>query len=240
MIKVFFKYKIILAVLIILSVMVSALSATNDINKKTMTAYEVCYPTIIVDAGHGGFDGGAVASDGTEEKDINLAISMDVGKILSSLGFDVVYIRTTDTAVNTGGESTIRQKKRSDLMNRFATMKKYEGSIYLCIHQNKFSASSCNGAQIFYSPNDEGSKILAELIRLSVKQNLQPTNERQIKSCTKDVYIIHNATNTAVLIECGFLSNYNDLKNLKTEEYQQKMAFCIAGALVNYVTENES
>ena len=96
--------------------------------------------TIIIDAGHGGFDGGATAPDGTSEKDINLAVSLKLKKILTLYGYDVITLRDTDTALNTEGDTT-RSKKRSDIINRYAVMEANPDSIYLCIHQNNFSAS---------------------------------------------------------------------------------------------------
>ena len=204
-------------------------SASSGIAKKDTTKRQ----TVIIDAGHGGFDGGATAPDGTTEKDINLAISLKLEKILTLYGYDVIMLRDTDTALNTEGDTT-RSKKRSDIMNRYAVMEANPDSIYLCIHQNNFSASYCHGAQMFYCKSTDGSKELAEAIQTSLRI-LQPDNDRVIKPCTDDVYLIYNAKTTAILVECGFLSNSDDLVNLKNEEYQMKLAFAIASGLNNYI-----
>ena len=204
-------------------------SASSGIVKKDTTKRQ----TVIIDAGHGGFDGGATAPDGTTEKDINLAVSLKLKKILTLYGYDVIMLRDTDTALNTEGDTT-RSKKRSDIMNRYAVMEANPDSIYLCIHQNNFSASYCHGAQIFYCKSTDGSKELAECIQTSLKA-VQPDNDRVIKPCTDDVYLIYNAKTTALLVECGFLSNRDDLLNLKNEEYQMKLAFAISSGLNNYM-----
>ena len=204
-------------------------SASSGIVKKDTTKRQ----TVIIDAGHGGFDGGATAPDGTTEKDINLAVSLKLKKILTLYGYDVIMLRDTDTALNTEGDTT-RSKKRSDIMNRYAVMEANPDSIYLCIHQNNFSASYCHGAQMFYCKSTDGSKELAECIQTSLKA-VQPDNDRVIKPCTDDVYLIYNAKTTALLVECGFLSNRDDLLNLKNEEYQMKLAFAISSGLNNYM-----
>lgn len=219
------------AVLLIVAAVFVAfcVSASSGIVKKDTTKRQ----TVIIDAGHGGFDGGATAPDGTAEKDINLAVSLKLKKILTLYGYDVIMLRDTDTALNTEGDTT-RSKKCSDIMNRYAVMEANPDSIYLCIHQNNFSASYCHGAQMFYCKSTDGSKELAECIQTSLKA-VQPDNDRVIKPCTDDVYLIYNAKTTALLVECGFLSNRDDLLNLKNEEYQMKLAFAISSGLNNYM-----
>lgn len=183
---------------------------------------------------HGGFDGGASAADGTCEKDINLSVSLKAEQFLRLAGFDTVMVRTTDCSVESGGNS-IRERKRSDLMNRFALMKKFDGAIYLCIHQNYFGGASSHGAQIFYTPGNEQSKRLASDIQRVISSSVQTDNTREIKQCGKSVYIIYNAPITAVLVECGFLSNQSDLHNLKDEKYQSRLAYALCAALIENV-----
>lgn len=219
------------ALLIVAAVFAAfCLSAAGNIEKKS---HPNDRKTVIIDAGHGGFDGGATASDGTAEKDINLSVSLKLEQLLTFYGYDVIMLRDTDTALNTDGGTT-RQKKRSDIMYRYSVMKEHPDSIYLCIHQNNFSASYCHGAQMFYCASTDGSKELAEAMQTSFKA-LQPDNDRVIKPCTDDVYLIYHATTTSVLVECGFLSNSDDLVNLKNEEYQMKLAFAISSGLNNYI-----
>lgn len=191
------------------------------------------FPLIIIDAGHGGEDGGAVAKDGTAEKDINLQISLKLNDILSALGFNTKLIRTTDTAIHTEGD-TIRARKISDIHNRKAIMDECDNCLYISIHQNKYSDSSIWGAQTFYSKNDEKSKDLAQFIQSTISGQLQPENKRKIKPSGTDIYLLYNATKPAVMVECGFLSNPDELSKLTDSEYQNKMALSIAIGILNY------
>ena len=195
-------------------------------------------PIVIIDAGHGGFDGGAVADDGTLEKDLNLQISLKAEDIAKALGLNVIMVRTDDIGTDTNNGKTIRSHKVSDLKNRLNLMTKYENSIYVGIHLNKFAQSSVHGAQVFYAPSVATSDELASDIKDSVEKYVQTDNDRIIKAGTKDVYLLYNATKPAVIIECGFLSNNNDLANLKNDEYQSKMAFSIVCGVLNYLNSN--
>ena len=190
-------------------------------------------PIIIIDAGHGGEDGGAVANDGTVEKDLNLDIALKLNDIISVMGYKTHLIRTTDTAIHTSGD-TIRQRKISDIKNRFAIMNKYDDCIYVSIHQNKFNDTGVHGAQTFYSPNNNESRVLADFIQKSISSQLQKENRRVIKKSGTDIYLLYNATKPTVMVECGFVSNDNELKKLKDNNYQNKMAISIALGIINY------
>ncbi len=197
-------------------------------------------PVIIIDAGHGGIDGGAVAEDGTQEKYINLNISKYLEEFLVIFGLKTVMIRDTDTSVEDEGLNTIREKKTSDLHNRMKVMEETENSIFISIHQNKFSVEKYSGTQVFYSPKtSEESALLAQCIQDSVVNTLQKENTRQIKECGTSVYLMYNAVKPAVLVECGFLSNHAETEKLKTPEYQRKIAFCIALGIQNYISCKE-
>ena len=190
-------------------------------------------PIVIIDAGHGGEDGGAVAEDGTVEKDLNLLISLKLNDMLSIMGYNTHLIRTTDTAIHSSG-NTIRERKVSDIKNRFAVMNQYENCLYISIHQNKFTDKGVHGAQTFYSPNNSESKVLADFIQKSISSQLQTGNNRVIKKSGTNIYILHNATRPTVMVECGFVSNREDLLNLKNMQYQEKMAISIAIGIINY------
>ena len=190
-------------------------------------------PVIIIDAGHGGEDGGAIGVDGTYEKDVNLEISLKLNDILSIFGYKTHLIRTTDSAIHTEGD-TIRQRKVSDIHNRTATMDLYENCIYLSIHQNKYSDGRIWGTQTFYSANCNESREVAQLIQNAVKSQIQPNNKRQIKKSGTDIYVLYNATKPAVMVECGFVSNKNELIQLKNSQYQCNMALSIVTGIINY------
>lgn len=191
-------------------------------------------PVIILDAGHGGVDPGAIGVNQVREKDINLAITLCLRDMLLANGYKVVTIREDDISIHDPQYTKISQIKTSDLKNRLKIIESYPNAIALSIHQNKFGQSSSHGAQIFYGRNNENSQILAQKLQESFQCNLQPDNQRQIKRSTSDVYIIHNATIPIVLVECGFLSNPEDCRNLSDEGYQKKVAFTIFMGISSY------
>ena len=190
--------------------------------------------TIIVDAGHGGEDGGAVALDGTCEKDINLDIALSLDKILRFYGYNVIMTRTIDTMTCDNGFKTQREKKISDIRNRFKIIDENPDAIFVSVHQNKFSDYTQSGAQVFYSANNLKSKNLADAIQNSFKANLQNNNKRLTKKSGTDIYLLYHSKIPSVLVECGFLSNSNDLNLLKSEKYRQMTAFIIADGILKY------
>lgn len=183
---------------------------------------------------HGGFDGGAVASDGTVEKDINLNIAMVLRRFVEQSGFNVIMTRTSDSATDDVETKAIAARKKSDLKNRLELMRDYPDAIFVSIHLNKFTTSAASGAQVFYSKTDSRSKTLGECIQKSVVGLLQPENTRVIKQGTDSTYLLKNATVPAVIVECGFLSNHSELEKLKNEEYQSKMAFAVYCGILEY------
>ncbi len=196
------------------------------------------FPTVIVDAGHGGFDGGTSTDDGIPEKDINLDISLYLDEFLRLYGFNTILTRCDDYSLENEGLNTIRQKKTSDIHNRLKVTEENPNSIFISIHQNHFTDSKYSGMQVFYSGNfSETSSLLAQNIQECTVSLLQPHNERQIKKCGTSVYLIYNAKIPSCLVECGFLSNFDEAQKLKTTEYQRKIAYCIATGILNYYTK---
>ena len=188
--------------------------------------------TIIIDAGHGGFDGGAVASDGTVEKELNLAVALKLDAVLRGIGYKTVLVRDCDTATNDptdGGKAKV-----SDIKNRVKLMDRYPNSIFVSIHMNKYSTTQPHGAQVFYS-NVEGSQDLAKLLQHSVATHVQADNKRVIKPTTKDIYLLNHATVPSVIVECGFLSNPSDLNHLKSQDYQLKLAVALSYGIIDYL-----
>ena len=199
------------------------------------TLHHESSPTVaLVDAGHGGIDGGAVGADGTIEKGINLSIAKHLEQTLRALGFEVVMTRTEDTLIGNNNAKTVREQKSSDIKRRLQMTEQYDNALLISIHQNKYSVEKYYGAQVFYSPNGEQSKQLAELIQQSVVTRLQPENERVIKPSGKEIYLLYHAGIPSVMVECGFLSNRAELQKLKTEEYQHQMSFSIACGILDY------
>lgn len=194
-------------------------------------------PIIIVDAGHGGFDGGAVANDGTAEKDINLNIAVFLKGFLEQSGFEVILTRDSDRGTDDDISEKIAVRKKSDLRNRLNLMQKYPDAIFVSVHLNKFTTSAASGAQVFYSKNHSNSPRLGQCVQGSIISLLQKENTRVIKQATSSTYLLNNATIPAIIVECGFLSNAGDLALLKDEAYQRKMAFCIYSGIKEYYKE---
>jgi len=231
------KKLVILCGMILISFTVSVLIVKTELFTKSIDSKldNNTLPVVIVDAGHGGFDGGASTDDGVAEKGINLNISMYLKEYLEFFGFQVVMTRESDTSTEDEGLSTIRSRKSSDLHNRMALMEKTQNAVFVSIHQNHFSQSKYSGAQVFYSKNfSDESSGLAQSIQENIVYFTQPENKREIKPCGTSVYLIYNAVKPAVLVECGFLSNKEEAGKLKTEEYQKQIAFSIATGILNY------
>lgn len=222
-----FKHKIPVISAILLCICVGLCSAVTrpSVSVSSPKAYSV--PTVILDAGHGGFDGGAVADDGTVEKDINLIIALHLRDMLRSTGYDVILTRETDTSTDSQNGMAIPSRKKSDLKNRLDLMKKYPDAVFVSIHLNKFTTSAARGSQVFYSGNLPDSKTLSDCIQASIVNLLQPENTRVNKRATSSTYLLHKATVPAVLVECGFLSNKTERELLKNKDYQKQMAFAV-------------
>lgn len=188
---------------------------------------------IVIDAGHGGEDGGAMSCTGIAESGINLEIALRTNDLLNLLGYDTVMIRTTDTAVYTQG-STIAQKKISDLKERVRIVNETPNALLLSIHQNHFSDSRYSGGQVFYASNSE-SKLLAEMLQALFLDVLNPGSNRQCKEAS-GIYLMNHISCVGILVECGFLSNAEEEAKLSSRDYQQKIACVLAAALGTYLS----
>lgn len=190
----------------------------------------------VIDPGHGGEDAGAVAADGTLEKDLNLQLAIALALILELNGNQAVLTRETDTLLydryNDLTDYT-GYKKVYDLKNRLKIAEEKENSVYVGIHMNKFEESKYSGLQVYYSPNDARSNELALAVKDTVSSYLQPQNKRPVKKADSSIYILNRAQMPAVLIECGFMSNENELSLLKTKEYRKDLALCLFLSIVD-------
>ena len=191
--------------------------------------------TIVVDAGHGGEDGGAVAVNGALEKDINLAIALELEKDLKQNNFDVIMIRDSDVSVGDQSLTTVAERKRSDTRARLRIVEEAGDCILISIHQNHFSQGKYSGAQVFYSGNDPRSADLAEAIRQNIVGSLQPENHRENNQADSNIYLLHQCQVPAVLVECGFLSNQTETEMLCSESYRKDMAAAIYNGLIDYL-----
>lgn len=195
--------------------------------------------TIVIDPGHGGPDGGAIGYDGTVEKEINLAISLRLESFFQAAGYNVIMTRSDDRSIHDEGSDTIREMKSSDLHNRLKIENSHPHALFISIHQNKFSESQYSGTQVFYSQQNSQSKTLATHLQSEIRTLIQPDNTREIKPAGKNLYIIYYAKPPSVMVECGFLSNPAECDKLKTDAYQNQMAFAIFSGVLQYYSDGQ-
>lgn len=188
-------------------------------------------PIIILDAGHGGEDSGAVGIDGVLEKDLNLSLTLRLRDLLVFEGWQVILTRDSDVLLY--DPKLELSHKVQDLKNRLDFGTTYPDAVFVSIHMNKFPAESCKGLQIYYSPNHMGSQTLAERMQSDIKYYLAPDNHRLSKKATTSIFILSRIQNPAILIECGFISNSAESALLQTEGYQKELTAVIGASLYN-------
>ena len=236
MLFVFRKKKIILS-LAVLSLMVCACGALKE---TVIFEKEVFLPsegrTIIIDAGHGAPDGGAVGSTGILEKDLNLSVAMKLQKFFESNGTNVIITRSDDNGIYDISGS-IKNKKVSDIKNREEIIAESNADLFISIHMNKFPESKYSGPQVFFSANNKSSELLAKCIQGSMIKALNPENKREIKKADGSIYLLKKAKIPAVLVECGFLSNSLEEQKLIDEKYQRQLAWSMYCGIIEYFDE---
>lgn len=232
------KLIVVVSILIVASFSLNIFTVHNAVTKASANVNNAV--TVIVDAGHGGEDGGAIGKSGSFEKDINLQFSLKVNDYLSLFGINTYMVRTEDRSVGDTSLPTIRERKVSDIRARAALMDLFENSIYLSIHQNEFSQSYVHGTQVFYAPKSEESKQLAEIIQKTVCSLTQPQNTKVPKESGTNIYVLYNATKPACLCECGFVSNPDEEKLLLSEDYQRKFSLALSYSVLNYLNSEEN
>lgn len=189
--------------------------------------------TLILDAGHGGEDGGAVSQSGIAESQINLAVTRRLDLLLGLFGVPGVMLRQEDVSLHDPSAQTLREKKVSDLKNRVSSIEGEEGAWLISIHQNTFPDARYHGAQVFYAPTD-GSQALAEAMQETLRTTLDPDNQRACKPIADTIYLMNHISCPAVLVECGFLSNPQEEQLLAAPAYQTKLAAALAGGWLGY------
>ena len=186
---------------------------------------------IVIDPGHGGVDPGMLGVNNTVEKEINLAVSYMLKEELEAKGMKVVLTRTTDAGLYEESDSN---KKIADMKKRCSIISENKADIVVSIHQNSFSDSAVCGAQVFYYKHSEKGKQLAQCIQDSMKNNLDETNNRRVKANDSYYMLIHTPCPT-VIVECGFITNYDEAELLVSEEYQKKVSKAIAEGVMEYL-----
>lgn len=189
--------------------------------------------TLILDAGHGGEDGGALSLSGTKESTINLAVTRRLELLMPLFGVEGIMLRQEDISLHSEGAKTLREKKVSDLKNRVAAIQAQENAWLISIHQNMFSDPRYSGAQVFYAPT-QGSQALAETMQETLRSALDPGNDRVSKPIANTIYLMNHINCPAVLVECGFLSNPKEEHLLTAPGYQTKLAVALTGGFLTH------
>ena len=214
-------------------------AASSEVQTSDRTTGNTVY---VIDAGHGGEDGGAVGHIGNvsvPEKDINLAVAQALASLLRESGAQVVLTRETDTLLYDRGADYQGRKKALDMAARLAIAEKAAARgevVFVSIHQNTFSSPAYHGLQVYHSTNTPASARLAQTIQDTARQQLAPDNNRKIKP-GGDIYLLKQLSCPAVLVECGFLSHPEECAALATEEYQNRVAYAIFCALRTYAAQ---
>ena len=196
--------------------------------QQAATSQQSPSPIVVLDAGHGGEDGGAIGINGVVEKDLNFSITKKIDQILQANGIQTVLTRTDDRLLYDPNSDYRGQKKVQDLATRRKIAEKYDNAYFISIHMNSFPQSKYSGLQVYHSPNTAQSMELALQIQANVTHYLQPLNNRTVKAANSSIYLLEHLSCPAVLIECGFLSNLEEAALLADEAYQQQLAWLIA------------
>ena len=191
-------------------------------------------PVVILDPGHGGMDSGAVSGSGVLEKDLNLRVASATGAFLEEAGVRVIYTRTEDALLTHPGARTAKQ---GDLMGRVALAEAHPDALFVSIHMNTLPQEQYSGLQVFYSANDPQSRVLAQALQDRARTLLQPENRREIKKAGSSIFVLDRIESTAVLVECGFLSNTGEASLLADGAYQKKLGYALSRGILDLVEE---
>lgn len=236
-------YALEFALFCIISALISLLLILPMINfslpRPSVNASAKSNLTIVIDAGHGGEDGGA-EGNGLVEKELNLDVSKRLSSLLRNAGINVVMTREDDVLLYDVNSDYEGKKKYQDVRRRLEIAQSQENPVFVSIHMNYFAQTQYSGLQVWYSKNDARSRILANLVQSNVKSRLQPNNKRNIKEATSAIFLLDNATFPAVLIECGFLSNPEEARALGDENYRQELAKSIYQAIMTFISQNNT
>lgn len=192
---------------------------------------------IIIDAGHGGQDGGAVGISGSVEKDINLSVALRMADIFNLCGVDYTMTRDDDFMLDLEGVSG--SAKGRDIKSRLMIASNDPEALLVSVHTNSYPIEKYSGFQVFYSKNNPESRILAEALQSSAKRHLQPDNDREVKAAGSSIYLLHNSHNPTVLVECGFISNAAEEELLRDTKYQTSVAATICAGIMNHLNDQE-
>lgn len=212
-------------IFLVYSFIVAGILKLKDENESIMTnSTAVTSHVIVIDAGHGKPDEGAVGLYGTTEEAINLKIALKLQALIEQSGGIVYLTRSDENGIYSADSNTIKQMKVSDIKNRVAIGNQEDVDVFISIHLNKYPESIYSGWQTFYQSDNEESLKLATCIQEGLNNSISTPNNR-VPLPLKGIYIMDNVENTTVTVECGFLSNEDEAKKLQEDEYQDKLAW---------------
>lgn len=201
---------------------------------QAVSAFDEGSMRIVVDAGHGGMDGGVVGrATGVKESDLNLAIAYRVNEVLTDMGFEVTMTRKTEAGLY---DTTARGFKKRDMQRRKEIIQKANPALVVSIHQNYYPSRSSRGAQVFYGAKDEKSKAFALSVQSALNDLYADEGVKARKATVGDYFILKCEDCPSVIAECGFLSNAKDEELLRLEVFQRKLAEAIAAGVVGYLS----
>lgn len=226
----------------LLTVLISAFAfqmsnVNRTLNSLETVALPVSDKVIVIDAGHGIPDEGAQSSNGTTEAQINLKIALKLQFLLEQAGSTVILTRSDENAIYDLDSKTLRQKKVSDIHNRVKIGNESSADLFVSIHLNKVPQEQYWGWQCFYKDGDENSKKLAKLLQENLNEAIQKENKR-VAMRIDNVYIIKHVEIPISIVECGFLSNEEEEKQLLNDEYQNRLAWGIYNGIIDYFYGN--
>ncbi len=205
-------------------------------SEETLASTDAYTRVVILDAGHGGEDGGAIGINGVYEKDLNLCVSRMLANMLRSAGVTVIETRTEDRLLYREDENVRGYRKMYDLRNRLAVAENNPEALFISLHMNSFSSPQYSGLQVYYAKTP-GSERLARILQNGVHSTLQKDNAREVKAADSNIYLLDRTDNTAVLIECGFLSNPRECEKLSSEDYRKQLCFSLFCGIITYMDE---
>ena len=214
-----------------------AVSSAVPLSAAVSSAAESDSVTFIIDAGHGGEDGGAVAADGTRESDLNLSIALRMDALMGLCGRPAVLTRDSGTIDYPDTAGTIRERKRYDQERRAALVNTTPQSIFVSIHQNEYGGIGPRGGQVLYN-QFSGSGDFAVFVQEKISALCG--DHRKAAQISDEIFLMREANCPAILVECGFLSNPEELALLKTDDYQKKLTVALAVGCLGYERELEN
>ena len=223
------KYQVLTAAVLALTVILGV-SLLRAGGREKRLAMQSGNNVLVIDPGHGGIDGGALAQDGSRESDINLAIALRLRAVAEFCGKENVLVRQDDSTKC----DTQEYSEHRDLEKRVEIVNSTANPIYIGIHQNCYPTGQPSGAQVIYS-NFDGSEMLAKITLGNLTKTLDPSNRRVAEPMTRKLYILSNARCPAILVECGFMSNFSDIQKLKSPEYQTSIAVNLLSSYIQYI-----